>query len=96
MLSCFNFYWLQLKSEFTNTKLALSGILITNEFLAALRRFIGLRGHPRGIYTDNATNCVRTRNGLKELFNFFNNTNKSIISTQAAQMGIKWQFLPPK
>mgnify|MGYP005983794155 FL=1 len=70
--------------------------LTTSEFLAALRRFIGRRGHPRDIYTDNGTNFVGARNVLKELFHFFNDANKSIIANQAAQMGIKWHFLPPK
>ncbi|XP_063913248.1 uncharacterized protein LOC135129911 [Zophobas morio] len=70
--------------------------LTTTEFLAALRRFIGRRGHPRDVYTDNGTNFVGARNVLKELFQFFNNANKNIIANQAAQMGIKWHFLPPK
>jgi len=41
--------------------------LTTDFFIAALRRFISLRGSPRTIWSDNATNFVGAKSELAEL-----------------------------
>jgi len=43
----------------------------TESFIAALRRFISLRGSPRTIWSDNATNFVGAKSELAELKELF-------------------------
>ncbi|UYV75388.1 hypothetical protein LAZ67_13000092 [Cordylochernes scorpioides] len=62
--------------------------LTTEAFLAALRRFIGRRGRPAEINTDNATNFVGAYKDLRKLFN-------SNIHDFASLEEIKWNFIPP-
>ncbi|UYV79875.1 hypothetical protein LAZ67_18000953 [Cordylochernes scorpioides] len=62
--------------------------LTTEAFLAALRRFIGRRGRPAEINTDNATNFVGAYKDLRKLFN-------SNIHDFASPEEIKWDFIPP-
>ncbi|UYV63113.1 hypothetical protein LAZ67_2003172 [Cordylochernes scorpioides] len=62
--------------------------LTTEAFLAALRRFIGRRGRPAEINTDNATNFVGADKDLRKLFN-------SNIHDFASSEEIKWNFIPP-
>ncbi|UYV61690.1 hypothetical protein LAZ67_1005924 [Cordylochernes scorpioides] len=62
--------------------------LTTEAFLAALRRFIGRRGRPAEINTDNATNFVGAYKDLRKLFN-------SNIHDFASSEEIKWNFIPP-
>ncbi|XP_041566057.1 uncharacterized protein LOC121467816 [Drosophila elegans] len=45
--------------------------LTTDSFIAALRRFISLRGSPRTIWSDNATNFVGAKRELAELKELF-------------------------
>jgi len=45
--------------------------LTTDSFIAALRRFISLRGSPRTIWSDNATNFVGAKSELAELKELF-------------------------
>jgi len=42
----------------------------TDSFIAALRRFISLRGSPRTIWSDNATNFVGAKSKLTELIDW--------------------------
>lgn len=44
--------------------------LSTAAFLAALRRFIGRRGRPRTIYSDNGTNFIGADRELREVYQF--------------------------
>ena len=46
--------------------------LTTEAFLAALRRFIGRRGQPRHIYSDNGGNFVGAKNDLEALYKGMN------------------------
>ncbi|UYV72999.1 hypothetical protein LAZ67_10001432 [Cordylochernes scorpioides] len=62
--------------------------LTTEAFLAALRRFIGRRGRPAEINTDDATNFVGAYKDLRKLFN-------SNIHDFASSEEIKWNFIPP-
>ncbi|UYV61893.1 hypothetical protein LAZ67_1006982 [Cordylochernes scorpioides] len=66
----------------------LNPFLDKEAFLAALRRFIGRRGRPAEINTDNATNFVGAYKDLRKLFN-------SNIHDFASSEEIKWNFMPP-
>lgn len=71
--------------------------LSTNEFMAVLRRFVGRRGLPKDIYSDNGTNFVGAKNELAELYAFVKNKNiQNDLQNIAAKEGIKWYFIPPR
>ncbi|XP_054708425.1 uncharacterized protein LOC129218227 [Uloborus diversus] len=66
--------------------------LSTGAFLACLRRFIGRRGKPSDIFSDNATNFKGARNYL--------NAQAIICSSEdvqnyATEENINWHFIPP-
>ncbi|XP_062704650.1 uncharacterized protein LOC134286956 [Aedes albopictus] len=60
-------------------------------------QFIGYRGVPAEIHSDNAKNFSGACNELKSLYDMLNNPNSlTTISNELAQQGIKWQFIPPR
>ncbi|XP_063994422.1 uncharacterized protein LOC135171779 [Diachasmimorpha longicaudata] len=70
--------------------------LTTEEFIAALKRFIGRRGKPRNIYSDNGTNFVGANNEIKELYALARATDHNErIHKHLADQGITWHFIPP-
>ncbi|XP_075150935.1 uncharacterized protein LOC142225044 [Haematobia irritans] len=71
--------------------------LSTSSFLASLRRFISIRGKPKTIWSDNATNFVGAKNELKELRQlFFEQNNIKEIEKQCLADEINWKFIPPR
>ena len=66
--------------------------LDTDSFLLALRRFIGRRGRPRCICSDNGTNLV---GGERELREALAEWNQQKIAEPLSQMDIVWKFNPP-
>ncbi|XP_062533244.1 uncharacterized protein LOC134202206 [Armigeres subalbatus] len=77
--------------------LEVAGDLSTASFLSALRRFIGYRGIPSEMHSDNAKNFSGARNELKALYDMLNKPlSYSVISKELSQQGIKWQFIPPR
>lgn len=64
-------------------------------FMATLKRFIGRRGKPHHIYTDNALNFVNTSSELRMLYEFLA-TNSDQIGANLASDGITWHFIPPR
>ncbi|XP_070068080.1 uncharacterized protein [Drosophila takahashii] len=69
--------------------------LTTGSFIAALRRFISLRGSPRTIWSDNATNFARSELAeLKKLF--LSEQHTTSISSVCLADGIDWKFIPPR
>lgn len=65
--------------------------------LASLKRFVGRRGKPNAIYTDNATNFVCARNDFAEFMqNFLSNSTQTMISQMCAEDGIRWCTIPPR
>ena len=62
--------------------------LTTNAFLAALRRFIAVRGRPSIIYSDNGTNLVDAHNLLKIV-------DWKKVHFYCDVFRIKWRFNPP-
>ncbi|XP_071578820.1 uncharacterized protein [Temnothorax nylanderi] len=69
--------------------------LSTAAFLAALRRFIGRRGLPSKICSDNATNFVGAKRELEELYTFIQTSIKGSVGDALQEKGIEWCFIPP-
>lgn len=71
--------------------------LTSESFLAALKRFVGRRGLPENIFTDNATNFIGAKNDLHE-FNqsFHSQTTQDDIRQMCAQDRINWCTIPPR
>ncbi|XP_054727158.1 uncharacterized protein LOC129236895 [Anastrepha obliqua] len=79
------------------THLELVRDLSTNSFLASLKRFTCLRGQPRVIWSDNATNFVGAKNELKEIRALFlSEQHISEVHKQCLDDGIDWRFIPPR
>ncbi|XP_062558042.1 uncharacterized protein LOC134222914 [Armigeres subalbatus] len=71
--------------------------LSTAGFLSVLRRFIGYRGIPSEIHSDNATNFSGANNEIKALHELLKNQlSLSVIRNELAQQGIAWMFIPPR
>ncbi|XP_041564840.1 uncharacterized protein LOC121467484 [Drosophila elegans] len=71
--------------------------LTTDSFIGALRRFISLRGSPRTIWSDNATNFVGAKRELAELKELFlSEPHTASISSSCLANGIDWKFIPPR
>ncbi|CAG7729101.1 unnamed protein product, partial [Allacma fusca] len=66
--------------------------LSTASTINALRRFIGRRGSPDDIFSDNGTNFKGASRELREAFG--NLDQKKIVETATAK-GINWHFIPP-
>ncbi|XP_011879230.1 PREDICTED: uncharacterized protein LOC105568293, partial [Vollenhovia emeryi] len=69
--------------------------LSTAAFLATLRRFIGRRGRPTKIYSDNATNFVGADRELKEMYQFARAQMEGDSGEALSNEGIEWSFIPP-
>lgn len=63
-------------------------------FINVFKRFIGRRGKPSRIFSDNATNFVSADRELKELHDVFLKEDHQIVSDLVMQ-GIQWHFIPP-
>ncbi|XP_036346924.1 uncharacterized protein LOC118756260 [Rhagoletis pomonella] len=71
--------------------------LSTSSFIAALNRFICMRGRPQTIWSDNATNFVGAKNELLELRNLFlSQQHLKVVHEQCANDGIDWKLIPPR
>lgn len=69
--------------------------LTTECFMAALKRFIGRRGKPLNLFSDNARNFVGASTKLSELGQYLQN-NSDIIAGRLAEDGITWHFIPSR
>ncbi|XP_025992254.2 uncharacterized protein LOC105204996 [Solenopsis invicta] len=69
--------------------------LSTSAFMAALRRFVGRRGVPHKICSDNATNFIGAKRELAEIHKFVRTSIKETIGDALQQMHIEWTFIPP-
>lgn len=69
--------------------------LTSAAFIATLRRFIGRRGRPCTLYSDNATNFVSLNRELKEMYQFAKLEAEGNIGVELANEGIEWKFVPP-
>ncbi|KAK4468963.1 hypothetical protein MN116_000099 [Schistosoma mekongi] len=66
--------------------------LSTDSFIMVLIRFIGRRGKPMEIYSDNGSNFV---GAVSELRQFIRQWDTYKISAQLASKQIQWHFSPP-
>lgn len=66
--------------------------LDTDSFICALRRFVGRRGNPEKIFSDNGTNFV---SGEKILRQEIEQWNDSRLAKFCQQHKINWHFNPP-
>ncbi|XP_031334515.1 uncharacterized protein LOC116164463 [Photinus pyralis] len=66
----------------------------TECFFGCLKRFIGRRGIPTHIYSDNASTFRGANNELNELGQFVTNNQNSIL-TYATNFNISWHYIPP-
>lgn len=66
--------------------------LDTDSFVQALRRFIGRRGKPEQIRSDNGGNFVK---GSKEISNAISEWNHQKIDAYLLQHEVQWIFNPP-
>jgi transposase InsO family protein len=60
--------------------------------ILALRRFVGRRGCPKHMYSDNGTNFHGAKNELKKSLEELNQTK---LTDECASHGIQWHFIPP-
>ncbi|KAK4467348.1 hypothetical protein MN116_000290, partial [Schistosoma mekongi] len=66
--------------------------LNTDSFIMSLLRFMGRRGRPTEIYSDNGSNFVGT---VSELKGFVQQWDQRRISKELATKQIQWHFNPP-
>ncbi|XP_059217410.1 uncharacterized protein LOC131994651 [Stomoxys calcitrans] len=69
--------------------------LSTQSFLAALARFIGRRGCPEKIYSDNGKNFIGAAEMLKKDQKEFMKSLQSSAIQQHAHQNLEWKFIPP-
>lgn len=69
--------------------------LSSASFIAALRRFVGRRGCPQRIYSDNATNFVGAKNELNEMYHMIREREQEISDEFCIPNTIEWKFIPP-
>ena len=72
--------------------LELADSLETDDFILCLRNFIGRRGHPKRIYSDNGTNFKGADAELRECLE---RLDQARILGHLVPQGISWQFNPP-
>jgi len=64
-------------------------------FLAAFSRFVGRRGCPAKIYSDNGTNFVGASKELKKEYKLFLKQSSDLVLSTYSHQGISWHFNPP-
>ncbi|XP_054084611.1 uncharacterized protein LOC128921342 [Zeugodacus cucurbitae] len=69
--------------------------LTTEAFLAAFARFVGRRGFPSKIMSDNGKTFIGAQRATEKQFvDFIKQVSPDIVQKYAPQ-GINWQFIPP-
>ncbi|XP_075167412.1 uncharacterized protein LOC142239506 [Haematobia irritans] len=75
--------------------LELCSDLSSNSFLAAFTRFVGRRGLPKQLFSDNGTNFIGAERKLRNDFLQFIKSSSKDISEKYASHGFNWSFIPP-
>ncbi|XP_062710030.1 uncharacterized protein LOC134288640 [Aedes albopictus] len=71
--------------------------LTTEAFLATLQRFVGRRGTPEELHSDNATNFCGAQSELTELYELFKQQQTATkINAFCDAKEIQWSFIPPR
>ena len=79
------------------THLELVSELISDAFIAALRRFIARRGKPSLIQSDHGSNFVGAKKELQELATFLEDQKtQGQISRFCTSQKIRWKFIPER
>ncbi|XP_075151112.1 uncharacterized protein LOC142225221 [Haematobia irritans] len=69
--------------------------LTTEAFMATFDRFVGRRGLPKKVFSDNGTNFVgASRVLMREYRNFLENAETHLVDKYNT-LGFSWQFIPP-
>jgi len=76
----------------TELHLELSSDMSVDKFLMTLDRFVGRRGLPHTVYSDNATTFQAARRELAEICTIFNDPQ---TSHYFAHRGITWKIIAP-
>ncbi|XP_055910525.1 uncharacterized protein LOC129944888 [Eupeodes corollae] len=71
------------------------GSLSTESFLAALDRFVGRRGVPQQLFSDNGTNFVAANKILKKELKKAVSEATLVAEKLYLPMNLKWNFIPP-
>ncbi|XP_075157917.1 uncharacterized protein LOC142231184 [Haematobia irritans] len=69
--------------------------LTTDAFMATFDRFIGRRGFPKKIFSDNGTNFVGASRTLSREYQIFLKTAEKSLVEKYNVHGFTWQFIPP-
>lgn len=71
--------------------------LTTQAFLACLRRFVGRRGKPKDLYSDNGGNFVGAASELEDMFRFMcRQSTQDSIANYCSTERIAWHFSPER
>ncbi|XP_075157918.1 uncharacterized protein LOC142231185 [Haematobia irritans] len=69
--------------------------LTTEAFMATFDRFVGRRGFPKKVFSDNGTNFVgASRTLMREFRNFLKSAENHLVDKYNVH-GFTWQFIPP-
>ncbi|XP_075157820.1 uncharacterized protein LOC142231087 [Haematobia irritans] len=69
--------------------------LTTDAFLSTFSRFVGRRGFPNKVFSDNGTNFVGASRALTAEFKIFLKNVQKSVSDKYNLHGFSWQFIPP-
>ncbi|XP_036340828.1 uncharacterized protein LOC118750209 [Rhagoletis pomonella] len=69
--------------------------LSTKAFQATFSRFVGRRGLPQRVFSDNGKNFVGASGAYRQDFKRFLKESSDDIRSQYSIHGFEWQFLPP-
>ncbi|XP_059224007.1 uncharacterized protein LOC131997304 [Stomoxys calcitrans] len=69
--------------------------LTTEAFLSTFNRFVGRRGFPNKMFSDNGTNFVGASRSLAKEFKRFLETAHKSVSDKYNLHGFSWHFIPP-
>lgn len=75
--------------------LELCSDLSSGSFRAAFTRFVGRRGLPQKVMSDNGTNFVGAERALRFEFTEFLKSVSSDIAEKYSSHGLQWSFIPP-
>lgn len=71
--------------------------LSTQGFLGSFRRFIGRRGCPTNLFSDNGTNFTGANHELADLYELVKSPiYQDKMINYASTKGIEWHFIPPR
>ncbi|XP_059223930.1 uncharacterized protein LOC131997268 [Stomoxys calcitrans] len=69
--------------------------LTTEAFLSTFNRFVGRRGFPSKVFSDNGTNFVGASRSLAQDYKTFLKTVHKFISDKYSLHDFSWHFIPP-